>query len=104
MHLQSDESVVGSHSMADTLSPTMTLRDFEMKRFAKVPHVRYINFVAEFFAANTGATRAEAIAAWTEIKELDVPKDYASWVKARAKRRTLAKCKLLTPRANRPKR
>ena len=31
-------------------------------------------------------TRAEAIAAWTELKELEVPKDYASWVKARAKR------------------
>ena len=58
----------------------------KMKRFAKVPHVRYINFLAEFLAANTGATRAEAIAAWTEIKELDVPKDYASWVKSRANR------------------
>ena len=26
-------------------------------------------------------------AAWKELKGLDVPKDYASWVKARAKRR-----------------
>ncbi len=34
-----------------------------------------------------GATRAEAIAAWTEVKKLDVPKDYASWVKAQAKRK-----------------
>jgi len=32
-------------------------------------------------------TRAEAIAAWTELKELDVPKDYAPWVKTRAKRK-----------------
>jgi hypothetical protein len=54
--------------------------------FEKVPHGRYINFVAEFLAADKGATRAEAIAAWTELKGLDVPKDYASWVKARAKR------------------
>ena len=58
-----------------------------MQRFEKVPHGRYINFVAEFLAADKGATRAEAIAAWTELKELAVPKDYASWIKARAKRK-----------------
>jgi hypothetical protein len=57
----------------------------KMERFEKVPHGRYINFVAEFLAANKGLTRAAAIAAWTELKRLDVPKDYASWVKARAK-------------------
>ena len=57
-----------------------------MPRFEKVPHGRYINFVADFLAAEKGATRAAAIAAWTEVKKLDVPKDYASWVKARARR------------------
>jgi hypothetical protein len=56
-----------------------------MERLERVPHGRYINFVAEFLAANKGVPRAEAIAAWTELKRLDVPKDYASWVKARAK-------------------
>jgi len=82
--------------MADTLSPTIgehpTYRDLvrqyialnNMQRFEKVPHGRYINFVAEFLGAHKGATRAEAIAAWTEVKKLDVPKDYASWIKARA--------------------
>ncbi len=59
----------------------------KMGRFEKVPHGRYINFVAEFLAAEKGATRAEAIAAWTELKKLDVPKDYVSWVQARAKRK-----------------
>ena len=57
-----------------------------MERFEKVPHGRYINFVAAFLAAGNGATRAEAIAAWKQLKKLDVPKDYASWIKARAKR------------------
>jgi hypothetical protein len=57
----------------------------KMERFEKIPHGRYINFVAEFLAAEKGVTRAEAIAAWTELKELDIPKDYASWAKARAK-------------------
>jgi hypothetical protein len=78
--------------MAEALSPTMTPRAFEngywhleqLKTFAE--RSRYINFVAEFLAAHKGVTRAEAIAAWVELKELDVPKDYASWVKARVKR------------------
>ena len=58
-----------------------------MQRFERVPHGRYINFVAEFLAADKGATRSEAIAAWTALKELAVPKDYASWIKARATRK-----------------
>ena len=56
----------------------------KMERFEKIPHVRYINFLAEFLATEKGVTRADAIAAWTELKNLDVPKTYASWVKARA--------------------
>jgi hypothetical protein len=39
----------------------------KMERFEKIPHGRYINFVAEFLAAEK-STRAEAIAAWTELK------------------------------------
>ena len=59
----------------------------KLPRFQRIPHGRYINFVADFLEADNGATRAEAIAAWDELKELDVPKDYVSWVKARANRR-----------------
>ena len=58
----------------------------KVERFEKIPHGRYINFVAAFLVADSGVTRAEAIAAWRELKALDVPKDYASWVKTRAKR------------------
>jgi hypothetical protein len=58
-----------------------------MERFDKVPHGRYINFVAEFLAAEKNGTRSDAVAAWAELKTMDVPKDYASWVKARRKRR-----------------
>jgi len=56
-----------------------------VERFDKIPHGRYINFVAAFLAAESG-TRADAIAAWAELKTMDIPKDYASWVKARRKR------------------
>jgi hypothetical protein len=57
-----------------------------MPRLEKIPQDRYINFVAAFLEAEHGATHAEAIAAWNELKELDVPKNYVSWVKARANR------------------
>ena len=75
-----------------TSGKSLTYRDLirqyialnKMQRFEKIPYACHINFVAEFLAAGMGATRAEAIAAWKEVKKLDVPKDYASWVKARA--------------------
>ena len=54
-------------------------------RFEKIPYRCYINFLAEFLDANSNATHADAIAAWKQLKRLDVPKDYASWVKARGK-------------------
>jgi hypothetical protein len=59
----------------------------KMQRFERVPHVRYINFVADFLKNDDRATRTEAIAAWTELKKLDIPKDYVSWVEARARAR-----------------
>jgi hypothetical protein len=58
----------------------------KMERFDKVPHGRYINFVAAFLAAEKGGTRSDAIAAWAELKTMDIPKNYASWVKAQRKR------------------
>ena len=58
----------------------------KMPRFERIAIGRYINFVADYLAADKKATRAEIIAAWNELKTLDVPKNYASWVKA-AKRR-----------------
>lgn len=62
----------------------------KMQQFERIPIGWYINFIADFFEANKGATRAEAIAAWKALKELDVPKDYVSWVKARAMRNARA--------------
>jgi hypothetical protein len=58
----------------------------KIEKFAKIPQPRYINFVAEFLANERGVTRADAIAAWSELKTMDAPKNYGSWVKARAGR------------------
>ena len=49
--------------------------------FAHIPHGRYINFVADFLAADKSATREQAIKAWKKLKTLDVPKDYRSWAR-----------------------
>jgi hypothetical protein len=48
--------------------------------FAQIPHGRYINFMSDFFAAEKGATREKALRAWAQVKELDAPKNYRSWV------------------------
>jgi len=57
-----------------------------MQRFERIPHDRYINFVADFMEGETGATARQGhYPAWAVLKVLDVPKNYPSWVKARAK-------------------
>jgi hypothetical protein len=57
-----------------------------VERFDKIPHGRYINFVAAFLTAEKSGTRSDAITAWAKLKTMDIPKDYASWAKARRKR------------------
>ena len=47
--------------------------------FAHIPHGRYVNFMSDFLAGEKGATREQAIAAWKQLKTLDIPKDYRSW-------------------------
>ena len=49
--------------------------------FAQIPHVRYINFMSDFLAAEKGATKEQAIKAWRKLKTLDVSKNYRSWVR-----------------------
>jgi hypothetical protein len=47
--------------------------------FAHIPHGRYVNFMSDFLAR--GGTREQALRAWKKLKKLDVPKNYAAWVK-----------------------
>lgn len=49
--------------------------------FQKIPHGRYINFLADYLAKEKDATRDKAIKAWKQLKKLDIPKDYKSWKK-----------------------
>ena len=48
-------------------------------RHARVPQVRYINFLAEFLRRQPNATRADGIRAWHAVKKLDCPKTYDAW-------------------------
>jgi hypothetical protein len=42
---------------------------------------RYINFISDFMSNNKGASRAEAVKAWHEVKAMDTPKTYAEWAR-----------------------
>jgi SAP domain-containing new25 len=65
-----------------------------LEKFEKVPQDRYINFVAEFLANEKAASRADAIAAWAELKGMDTPKNYHSWSKMRRPASAVKKSRL----------
>lgn len=47
--------------------------------FEQIPHGRYINFLSDFMAAEQGASKEQALAAWKKLKRLDIPKTYKAW-------------------------
>ena len=50
-------------------------------RFPQARSGRYINFLSDFLRREKGISRKHAIAAWHELKKLDVPKTYSAWRK-----------------------
>ena len=56
------------------------------ERFAQIPHGRYVNFMSDFLAAQTGAAKEQAIKAWSILKTMDAPKTYSGWVRARSRK------------------
>jgi len=50
-------------------------------RFPQAPTGRYINFLSDFLAAEKGSTHEQAIKAWHQLKGMDIPKNYRSWVR-----------------------
>jgi hypothetical protein len=49
----------------------------------RLAHGRYINFIADFMAANRKASHADAVRAWKAVKAIDAPNTYEAWVKMR---------------------
>jgi len=47
--------------------------------FERIPHGRYINFLADYMKCEKNAKRENALKAWEKLKKMDIPKDYKSW-------------------------
>jgi hypothetical protein len=50
--------------------------------FKQIPVGRYINFLSDFLNSEKDATRADALAAWKQLKRMNVPKTYRDWKNA----------------------
>jgi SAP domain-containing new25 len=50
--------------------------------FKQIPVACYINFLSDFLKSEKDATRADALAAWKQLKRMNVPKTYRDWKKA----------------------
>jgi hypothetical protein len=50
--------------------------------FKQIPVGRYVNFLSDFLSSEKHATRADALAAWKQLKRMNVPKTYRDWKKA----------------------
>ena len=69
---------------------SITYRDLVLQAIAlneskrgplRVKHGRYINFISDYMADNRSASHDDAVKAWHEVKAMDAPKTYASWVR-----------------------
>lgn len=49
--------------------------------FPQGPSGRYINFLSDFLAGEKNATRAQALKAWEQLKQAEIPKNYREWKK-----------------------
>jgi hypothetical protein len=67
----------------------ITYRDLTLQAIAlnesksgplRIEHGRYMNFMSDYMADNNGAAHEDAVRAWHEVKAMDAPKTYASWV------------------------
>jgi len=47
----------------------------------QIPSGRYINFLSDFLAGEKNATRAQALKAWKQLKQAQIPKHYRAWKK-----------------------
>jgi len=47
----------------------------------QIPSGRYINFLSDFLAGEKNATRSQALRAWQQLKQAEIPKNYREWKK-----------------------
>jgi hypothetical protein len=75
----------GSVTYGDLVEEYIALNS--LGRFERIPHGRYINFLADYMAAEKEASRKDALAAWKNLKKMNVPKTYKSWRAAAARQK-----------------
>jgi SAP domain-containing new25 len=76
----------GSVTYGDLVEQFISLNSVD--RFERIPHEGYyIHFLADYFAAEKDASRKDALAAWKNLKNMNVPKTYKSWRAAALKKR-----------------
>jgi hypothetical protein len=68
-------------SYGDLVKEYVRLNQVE-EPFKQIPIACYINFLSDFLKAEKLATRADALAAWKQLKRMNVPKTYRDWKKA----------------------
>jgi len=54
--------------------------------FAQIPYDCYVNFLSDFSKAEKDATRADALAAWRQLKRMKVMKNYKAWKEANSRK------------------
>jgi hypothetical protein len=74
---------------------SITYRDLVLQAIAlneskrgplRLEHARYTNFISDYISHNSGAAHDDAVRAWHEVKAMDAPKTYASWLGLSRKR------------------
>jgi hypothetical protein len=77
------EPLTGGDSGAASAGSTKPSSSTRLSTAYWIEHVRYINFISDFMAANKKGSHEEVVKAWEELKAMDAPKTYESWAKAR---------------------
>ena len=55
------------------------------EKLPQIPSTKMNNFIMDFLKNENGAKRKDAIDEWKKLKELNIPKNYKSWKKNKAK-------------------
>ena len=62
----------------DLINQFINFNQIDLK-FEKISVVRYLNFLSDFLANESDATRQQAIIEWKALKTMTIEKDYKSW-------------------------
>ena len=50
-------------------------------KLPQIPSCKFNNFISDYLANETNATREDALDAWNKLKDMKIKKDYITWKK-----------------------